>query len=109
MKAEQFLLSNGVYPSLKGYRYFLRAIELVIDNEQSSMTKVIYPSIAATFDVTGSKVERAIRHLISKIPYKAFQDIGIKRLTKPTNSELIYLFAELEKNKVNIGGKLWKI
>lgn len=68
MKKEiaNYLLSSGMKPHLKGFRFLHRAIELTIENNNilPSMTKVLYPQIAKEFNETASKVERAIRNSI---------------------------------------------
>lgn len=68
----------------------------------NSITKKLYPSIAATFNTTASKVERAIRHAIEvawnrgKIE-NINQIFGMKIYSaneKPTNGEFIALVAD---------------
>ena len=54
----------GVPAHIKGYRYLRYAIIKSIENPElmSSVTKVLYPSVAKEFGTTPSRVERAIRH-----------------------------------------------
>lgn len=56
----------GVPHHLIGRDYVLRAIELVMSDRVyiNEITKGMYPRIAAEFDTTASRVERAIRHAI---------------------------------------------
>lgn len=56
----------GVPAHIKGYQYLREAIMMSVeDNEMlSSITKVLYPSIAKKYQTTPSRVERAIRHAI---------------------------------------------
>lgn len=62
---------NGVLRRLgapvknKGYRYIKEAILQCLDDStifESGITKILYPSVALTFNTTPSRVERAIRH-----------------------------------------------
>ena len=56
----------GVPAHIKGYHYLRTAIKLCIeDNEMlSSVTKILYPTVAKAYGTTSSRVERAIRHAI---------------------------------------------
>jgi two-component system response regulator (stage 0 sporulation protein A) len=67
-----------------------------------SITKVLYPRIAAKFDTTSSRVERAIRHSI-EVAWSRNNIETIKKFFgytintergKPTNSEFIALVAD---------------
>lgn len=67
-RVAQTLINLGVTPGLLGYGYLKTAIKRVYDNpdEINSMTKGLYPCIAAEVGTTPSRVERAIRHAIEK-------------------------------------------
>jgi len=56
----------GVPAHLKGFHYARKAIAAAAENSEtiSAITKVIYPSVAKTYNTTPSRVERAIRHAI---------------------------------------------
>lgn len=56
----------GTPPHLIGYKYLLRAVELVCNDESylQMITKNLYPGIAREYSSTGSRVERAIRHAV---------------------------------------------
>src|SRR5690554_5629071 len=56
----------GVPAHIKGYIYLREAIELVIKDIEylGAVTKELYPSVAAKYNTTPSRVERAIRHAI---------------------------------------------
>lgn len=68
----------------------------------SSITKILYPEIAKTYNTTASRVERAIRHAIevawSRGNIDAISDlfgytIDVAK-AKPTNSEFIAMIAD---------------
>lgn len=93
------LLDLGVPAHIKGYRYLVTALSLVIENPdiQEAITKELYPQIAKTHNSTGSRVERAIRHAVECAWDRGDLDV-LKRYFgntiscckgKPTNSEFI--------------------
>ena len=94
----------GVPAHIKGYQYLREAIMMAVDDPVmiSSITKILYPTIAKRFQTTPSRVERAIRHAIevawsrgrmetldSLFGYTIDTSTG-----KPTNSEFIALIAD---------------
>lgn len=100
----EMIRSIGVPAHIKGYQYLREAIMMsVIDKETiSSITKVLYPTIAKKYETTPSRVERAIRHAIevtfSRGPIEPKEalfgyTIGYGK-GKPTNSEFIALLAD---------------
>ena len=56
----------GVPAHIKGYQYLREAIMMSVEDPVmiSSITKILYPTIAKRFQTTPSRVERAIRHAI---------------------------------------------
>ena len=56
----------GVPAHIKGYQYLREAIMMSVNDIEmlSSITKVLYPTIAQKYDTTSSRLERAIRHAI---------------------------------------------
>ena len=56
----------GVPAHIKGYQYLREAIMMSVEDPAmiSSITKILYPTIAKRFQTTPSRVERAIRHAI---------------------------------------------
>ncbi|GFI65632.1 stage 0 sporulation protein A [Lachnospiraceae bacterium] len=56
----------GVPAHIKGYQYLREAIMMSVEDPGmiSSITKILYPTIAKRFQTTPSRVERAIRHAI---------------------------------------------
>lgn len=105
----EVLISNimhqiGVPAHIKGYHYLRSAIIHCIDDTQmmSSVTKILYPTIAKEFGTTASRVERAIRHAIEV----AWDRGDVETLSqyfgytihaqrgKPTNSEFIAMISD---------------
>lgn len=94
----------GVPAHIKGYLYLREAITIVYNNVEvlGSITKVLYPEIAATYGTTSSRVERAIRHAIEiawvRGNVDAISDIFSYTISytksKPTNSEFIAMIAD---------------
>ena len=94
----------GVPAHIKGYQYLREAIMMSVEDAAmiSSITKILYPTIAKRFQTTPSRVERAIRHAIevawSRGRMETLDSLfgytvdGIKG--KPTNSEFIALIAD---------------
>ena len=60
------MLDVGVPAHLKGYHYLRDAILLTGRNMEvvTSVTKLLYPTVARRFKTTDQKVERAIRNAI---------------------------------------------
>ena len=94
----------GVPAHIRGYQYLREAIILSVNNSEmiSSVTKILYPTVAKTFKTTPSRVERAIRHAIEVAWDRGDVDvlnsyfgytIHIGR-GKPTNSEFIAMIAD---------------
>lgn len=94
----------GVPAHIKGYQYLREAIMMSVDDPEmlSSITKLLYPTIAKRFKTTSSRVERAIRHAIEVAWSRGKMDT-IDELFgytvhngkgKPTNSEFVALIAD---------------
>lgn len=103
-KLANIFISVGIPAHIKGYQFLREAIKMTIDSPEviNSITKNLYPGIAANFNTSPSKVERAIRHAIEvawnrgKIE-NINQIFGIKIYSsndKPTNGEFIALLAD---------------
>ena len=62
----QMLHEIGIPAHIKGYQYLRDAIIMSVRDPEmlSSVTKILYPTIAKTHKTTPSRVERAIRHAI---------------------------------------------
>lgn len=105
----EFLISDimrqiGVPAHIKGYQYLRASIMLcVADSEMiSSVTKILYPTVAKKFSTTPSRVERAIRHAIEVAWDRGDVDVLSSyfgytiqsQRGKPTNSEFIAMIAD---------------
>lgn len=98
------MLEAGVPAHLKGYHYLRDAIMLSGRDMEvvSSVTKLLYPTIAKRFKTTDQKVERAIRNAIevswtrgnSETFEKMFGYSVSSGKNRPTNSEYIARMAD---------------
>lgn len=98
------MLDIGVPAHLKGYHYLREAIMLSGKDMEvvSSVTKLLYPTIAKRFKTTDQKVERAIRNAIevswTRGNVETFEKLfGYSMLSgrnRPTNSEYIARIAD---------------
>jgi two-component system response regulator (stage 0 sporulation protein A) len=94
----------GVPAHIKGYQYLREAIMMSVEDPEmiSSITKLLYPTIAKRFQTTPSRVERAIRHAIEVAWSRGRMEtldalFGYTIDTgkgKPTNSEFIALISD---------------
>lgn len=99
----------GVPAHIKGYQYLRYAIIISVDDDDmmSSVTKVLYPTVAKHFNTTASRVERAIRHAIEVAWDRGDVDVLASYFGytiqnergKPTNSEFIAMISD--KLKLN--------
>lgn len=100
----QMLHEIGIPAHIKGYQYLRDAIVISVEDQEmlTSVTKILYPSIAKKHQTTPSRVERAIRHAIEVAWSRGKMDtinelFGYTVSTgkgKPTNSEFIALIAD---------------
>lgn len=98
------MLDIGVPAHLRGYHYLRDAILLSGKDMEvvSSVTKLLYPTIARRFRTTEQKVERAIRNAIEVSWTRGNVDTFEKMFgysvltgrTRPTNSEYIARIAD---------------
>lgn len=94
----------GIPAHIKGYHFLRYAIMLSVENTEmiNCVTKLLYPSVAAKFKTTSSRVERAIRHAIELAWDRGDVDVlnsyfgyTIRNTKgKPTNSEFIALISD---------------
>lgn len=94
----------GVPAHIKGYLYLREAIILAVKDMEiiNAVTKVLYPTIAKTFNTTASRVERAIRHAIEVAwdrgdieTLQSFFGYTVSNTKgKPTNSEFVAMIAD---------------
>ena len=94
----------GVPAHIKGYQYLRAAIKMVMEDRGliNKITKELYPKVAAAFDTSDTKVERAICHAI-EVAWTRGRIENINQLfgfqvytknDKPTNGEFIALVAD---------------
>ena len=97
----------GIGKTYSGYNYILRAIELILQNEDvlTNVTKILYIDIAKEYQTSQTCVERNIRKVIEVI-WKHADDnsmqlqkiFGEKFLSiKPSNKEFLELLYEYIK------------
>lgn len=102
----------GVPAHIKGYSYLREAIILSIHNDDmmSSVTKILYPTVAKMYGTTASRVERAIRHAIEVAWDRGDIDVlssyfgyTIQNTRgKPTNSEFIAMISDKLRLRMKI-------
>lgn len=85
----ELLLKLGIPASLNGFDYIARAIELSV-KQKMAMRKGIYTLIAEENGTKAQRVERSIRHAITKIDKDVYKQYG-GRYYK--NSDVIYTLA----------------
>ena len=91
------LLKLGIAPCLKGFWYIRRAIEILIETDMKTPTCALYKEIAEENNDEANRVERAIRHAITKVDKKAYEEMGGRGYA---NSEFVSTLALLAKNKL---------
>lgn len=94
----------GILPNIKGYRYTIKAIMILVEDPKliDSLSKKLYPAVAESFGTSPSRVERAIRHGVEASFKRG--DIGLKDeifslplssgKSKLTNSEFLSCILE---------------
>lgn len=104
------LLELGTPDHLLGHTYVVEAVLLVVENRNyiNNITFGLYPQIAAKFNTTASRVERAIRHLVELTWARGDMDVlcGFFGNTvnpdrgKPTNGEFIARLANIVREQL---------
>ena len=104
------LLELGSPDHLVGHPYVVQAILLVLENRTyiNNITFGLYPQLAAHFDTTASRVERAIRHVIEVTWMRGDLDVLDKYFGntvsadkgKPTNGEFIARIANVVNQRL---------
>lgn len=89
----------GIPAHIKGYSYLREAIIFAYNNPNATITKDIYPSLAAVFNTTANKVERAMRHAINLAWNNAKEQLtslvnSSKLSSRPTNAAFIFSIVE---------------
>lgn len=106
----QFLLELGAPDHLVGHPYVVEAILMSLENRMyiDNITFGLYPQLAAKFDTTASRVERAIRHLIEvtwtrgdlDVLNRYFGNTVSPEKGKPTNGEFIARMVNIIRQKI---------
>ena len=106
----QILLELGAPDHLVGHPYIIQAILLVVEDGMyiHNITFGLYPQVAAKFDTTAARVERAIRNLIEvtwtrgdwEVLRRYFGNTISADKGKPTNGEFIARIANVVKAKI---------
>ena len=101
----QLLKELGIPTSVKGYRYSVTAIMLLMKDPSlaDGITKQLYPQTARLCNSTPSRVERAIRHGVEcafnrgdlDVLYGFFGNTVGGYRGKPTNSEFLTCMANI--------------
>lgn len=110
MLTRDILLELGAPDHLVGHPYVVQAILLVVENRTyiDSITFGLYPQLAAQFNTTAARVERAIRHLIEVTWTRGDLDVLCCYFGntisadkgKPTNGEFIARLANVVKQRM---------
>ena len=101
-QVSSMLLSLGVPTKLRGYGYLREAVLLMTKRPSQSITKELYPAVAASCGATAAQVERSIRSAV-KLSFQRQEDstwqmyfptgdAGNRR--PPTNTEMITCIAD---------------
>lgn len=96
------LLMLGIPTKLRGYGYLREAVLLMAENPGQSITKELYPAVAARCGCEPSHVERSSRSAIATAWKKRdeqtwrfyFQPDGDGTLSRPTNAEFVTRLSE---------------
>ena len=104
-RLRQILLELGAPDHLLGHDYVVEGILLVANDRTyiNNSTFGLYPQLAARFDTTATRVERAIRHLVEvtwtrgdmEVLGKYFGNTVSMDKGKPTNGEFIARLANV--------------
>ena len=103
----QLLLELGAPDHLVGHPYVVQAVMLCLQDRKyiDNITFVLYPHLAAAFDTTAARVERAIRHLVEvtwtrgdvEVLNRYFGNTVSPDKGKPTNGEFIARITNIVK------------
>ncbi len=106
----QILLELGSPDHLLGHPYVVQAVLLVLQDRMyiNNITFGLYPQLAARFDTTASRVERAIRHLVEVTWTRGDMDvldhyfghIVSPDRGKPTNGEFIARLSNVVRQRI---------
>ena len=66
---EKIIRKTGITPNLKGYSYLSESVLLSLQHPEyldGCLTKILYPEVGKKFHTTGERVERSMRHAITR-------------------------------------------
>lgn len=93
-KIEKALIELGITPELKGFDYICRSVEIITDSKDKKRTTAdIYSQVAKDFGTTVPRVEKGIRHAITRIDTKSEAFSEYINTDRMTNSTVLYLLA----------------
>jgi len=95
----KMLLYIGFQPNLRGYRYLIESVLLIVENPELAynFNQKLYLIIAGMHNVMPLSVERSIRHAIDLAydrNYQNFKEFFGYSIPKPTNTEFITFCSE---------------
>ena len=103
----QLLLELGAPDHLVGHPYVVQAVLMCLENRMyiDNITFGLYPQLAAAFDTTAARVERAMRHLVEvtwtrgdvEVLMRYFGNTVSPDKGKPTNGEFIARITNIVK------------
>ena len=103
----QLLLELGAPDHLLGHPYVVQAVMMCLENRMyiDNITFGLYPQLAAAFDTTAARVERAIRHLVEVTWTRSDMEVLMRHFGntvhpdkgKPTNGEFIARITNIVK------------
>lgn len=102
IQVSNMLLSLRFSTKLRGYTYLREAVLLMAQNRNMSITKELYPAVAAQCGATTEQVERSVRSAIQqawdrgdRATWKMFLSAGEgSDITRPSNGTLITCLAD---------------
>lgn len=87
----------GITPNLNAYNFIVTAVKIIIENPTVTTTEV-YRIVSKESDTISSRVERSIRHAITK-SYESHKLSSIFD-DKPVNSVFLFTIAEVVKSEI---------
>lgn len=96
-KIQEFVLSLGISPTVKGYHAICVGIRLLMDHPEygNQITKSLYPRIAAECGLTKTSVERNIRTAVERMfDTQGYDDIVGKLKLSPNMNKCKYTNSE---------------
>ena len=104
------LIELGIPENLRGSRYLIKAIELVVQDSSllDSICKRLLPAVGEHFERTWMEVEHAIRNVIQRaferadreVLYRYFGNTVSSDMGSPTNAEFIARCANIIRERI---------